>query len=95
VLHGVVELAQEALDAPRPEPAHDGGGDLVADRVAEHGLVTRAGSRSGRDAAPNAARQLHIVQERDVLLPRQVDHDAQVVPFGGIEKPTGRHAVHA
>ena len=73
------EPREEALDAPSPVPPGDGGGDLVPDRVGEHGLVSRAPADRAPHAPLDVPRAPAIIEERDVLLPRQPDEDTDAM----------------
>src|SRR5207249_6404341 len=71
-------------------PAHDGGRDLVTDRVAEDGRVTGASPHTLSDAALDDPGRFLVAQEGDVLRPRQPDHDPKAEPLGSVEKQIGR-----
>ena len=73
----VVEVLQESLDPPPSVPADDRGRDLVADRVAEHGGMAGAGPDPLANPLADRLDPLVVVQEGDVLLPRQTDHHPQ------------------
>ena len=62
-------------------PADHAGGDLVAQREGEHrGMVAKLGHLLDQ-LPPDGLLQRPFVEERDVLRPRQADHDPQ--PLGG------------
>ncbi len=94
-LDGVVQPAQELLGAPAPVPAHDGRRDLVADRPAEQRRVAGHGAGVGGHAADDVAHARAIVEERDVLLPREAAEHAQAVAARGVEQPARRRGVEA
>ncbi len=89
------ELLEEFRDAADAEPAHHGGGDFVADEVAEDrrmALVTRDALADRLDhLRANAA----IVEKLDVLGPRNGDERAQTRLLQRVEKPARRHVINA
>ena len=85
-LHVVVELAQEAFDAGLAVPADDGGGNLVAEGEDEGGGVVRQLAHAGDDVAADAAAEIRVVEEREVLRPGQPHHHAQAVPRRRVEE---------
>ena len=57
--------------------------------------MTRTGSNSLADAALDVPRLAPMVQEGDVLLPRQSDHDPKTALEGVIQEPPRRDRVRA
>ena len=49
----------------------------------------------GGDFAPDGALQRAVVEKRDVLRPRQPDHDAQPLPRGRVEQVAARRRIGA
>ena len=92
-LHDPGEPLEIALDPPRPEPAHDLGRDLVAERVAEERGMARTGAHLGPHDLCDVGRAPPVDQEADVLLGRETDHDAQTMLRGEIEQRARRHGV--
>ena len=66
-------------------PADDGGGDLVAERHHQQRRVIGELADAVDDAAPHLLRGLRVVEEGDVLRPRQADHQPEAGVGGGIE----------
>ncbi len=91
----VVELPQEAFDAGVAVPAHDRRRNLVAHGQHQRGRMRGHATRRGHHPLPHLARERGVVEERDVLRPRDADHHAQAVPRGGVEQAFGRHGVGA
>ncbi len=89
------EAMQEPLDGGRAVPAHDGCGDLVADRVAQHRGVPGACAHLRTHALLDRARAAAVVEKRDVLLPRQPDHHPQPVPLRRVQHSPRRRRVRA
>ena len=85
-LHVVVELANEALDPGLPVPPDDGGGNLVAEGEDEGGGVAGQLADPRDDVFADAAAEVGVVEERDVLRPGQADHHAQPVTRGRVEE---------
>ncbi len=94
-LRVVVELAEEALDARRAVPAHHTRRDLVAHGEEQRGGMRRQATHIGGHLAPDAPCQRGVVEEGDVLHPRQPDHQAQALRVGGVEHLVGRRRVGA
>ena len=90
---GAAQAREKALDPRAPLPAHDRRRDLVSDRVAEHGRVTRArpDRRAYRLLDPVGGAR---VEKRDVLLPGDPDHDQQAMLLREVEQPRLRRRVH-
>ena len=90
-----VEAAEEALDAPLAVPAHDARRNLVAEREGEDGgMIAELADLRG-DLAPDGALQRAVVEKRDVLRPRQPDHDAQALARGRVEQVAARRRIGA
>jgi hypothetical protein len=87
VLRRAVQALEEPLRAPAPVPAGDRSGDLVADRVRQDRRVAGDAADLLADALLDGARRRAVVEERDVLLPRQAGHDEQPVLGGLVEEP--------
>ncbi len=90
-----VELAQKALDARVPVPAHDRRRDLVAHRDHQRGRMRGDAAGGGGNGLTHVARERGVVEEGDVLRPRNADHDAQAVARRQVEQRIGRHGVGA
>src|SRR3989442_22325 len=90
---GSVKPLDVSLHRSGAVPAHDGGRDLVTDRVAEDGRVTGASPHALSDAALDDPGRFLVAQEGDVLRPRQPDHDPKAEPLGSVEKPAWRNRV--
>ena len=86
---------QEGLDLLPAVPAHDGRRDLVAHGVTQHGGVPGAGAHTGAHALLDVVGAATVVEECDVLFPRQAHHHAQTVARGGVEQPGRRHGIAA
>jgi hypothetical protein len=91
----VVEAAHEPFDAPLAVPAHDRGRDLVADRVPEHRRVPLALADALAHAALDVLGPPLVIEERDVLLPGESDHDQKPMPLGSVEDTARRDGVRA
>ena len=91
-----IEPTQEALDAQTPVPAHDARRNFVAEREHQHGRVV-AELADLLDACSRSIvpAELPIVEKRDVLRPRQPDHDAQPVARRFVEQVAPRRRVDA
>jgi hypothetical protein len=75
----VVQIAQEAFDADTAVPSNDARRDFVAEGEREDGRMIAKLSDLGDELAANLALQVPVVEKRDVLGPRQPDHDSK--PF--------------
>ena len=100
LLHLVAQRAQEVAHAIGSVPAHDVGRHLVADEEAEERGMVAAGLARGAHGAADLRHQGLVVEEADVLRPRDGDQHAQPVLGGAVEEPARRHgegaeAVHA
>jgi hypothetical protein len=93
--HRTPQALEEALDAAAPVPAHDRGGDLVADGVREQRGVAGAAGDGGAHARLDRGGASALVEERHMLLPRQADEHPQPVRERGVEQPARRHRVRA
>src|SRR5712692_10196011 len=93
LLGGAVQPPQEGLDSTPAMPADDGRGNLVADRVTQYGRVAGASVYARANTTLDITGQFTVVEEGNVLLPGQTDHDAQPVLVGQIENPAGRNSV--
>jgi hypothetical protein len=89
VLRRVVESLDEPLDPLPSVPADDGSGNLVADRVAEHGRVPCARRDAFSYALNDRAGAIPVLQKRDVLLPGDADEHTEPVLSGEVEEPLG------
>ena len=92
-LSHIVETLDEALDFFPAVPAHDRGRDLVADGVGEDPGM--AGTGPHPLPLDDGGCQLPVVEEGDMLLPGQADHDPQAVLLSDIEEPARRYGVGA
>src|SRR5262249_11119397 len=61
--------------------------------VAENSRMARTSSHSGTHAIGNCAAPPGLIQERDVLFPRQADHDVQAEFVRLIQNPRGRYTI--
>ncbi len=91
----LVQLAQKSVDAALAVPAHDPGGNLVADGKQERRRVRRQPAHRGRRAVPDLSCQLGVVEKWDVLRPCQPYHHSESVPHGCVEQADGWHRVGA
>src|SRR4051794_7717857 len=76
-------------------PPDDAGGGLVAAGVAEDGRGPGAGAGAPAPAPLAGAAPPALVEEGDVLLPREADEHRQPVRAGEVEQPARRHRVDA
>ena len=90
-----IQLGEKPLDALRAEPAHDGGGDLVAERQHQDGRVRRERAHMSHDVAPDGPRHMPVVEERHVVGPRHPDHDPETVLLCQVQEPLVRHGIGA
>ena len=94
-LRVLIERAQVVLDAHAAVPAHDAGRDLVSQREGEERrMITELAHPAGQLSA-DLPPQVPVVEKRDVLRPRQPDHDLQSAPPGLVEQFASRHRVGA
>jgi hypothetical protein len=91
----VDQFLEELGDALGSEPAHHVAGDLVADEVAEDGGVAAVGVDRRDDGLLDLTPDLPLVEELDVLGPRDGDEAADAVLRAGVEEPPRRHIVDA
>src|SRR5262249_25198089 len=91
----LVKAPDEAFDARFAVPTHDGRGNLVADHEAKHGGMAREARDIGAQLSQDTANASRVVEEGDVLLPRQPDHDAQVVGHCNVHQPARRKRIDA
>ena len=76
----LVQRAEEPLDAHAAVPADDAGGISLPSANSEHGgVIAELANLARRSRVRIVALQRAIVEKRDVLRPRQPDHDAQAV----------------
>ena len=96
VFGGAIQPLQEALDAAAAEPARDGRGNLVADRITQDRGMVRAGAHAGAHERVEVGCILAFVgEETDVALDGHAHHHPQTVTRGGVQQPARRHGVHA
>ena len=74
-------------------PADDAGWNLVAKGNQQDGRVRCQLAHQPHDVTPDAATQSSIVEERDVLRPRQPDHHPQAAASRLVQKITTRRGV--
>jgi hypothetical protein len=94
VLRRSTEAGDVSLYSMPTVPAHNRGGNLIADRIAEHGRMAAAHCNPRSHAAlyvPSAPR----VEKIDVVLAPQTQHDVEPVTLRGIEEPARRYRVCA
>ena len=90
-----VEHTQKPLDACPSVPPHDAGRNLVAKRESEDGRMI-AKFRNLRDQCPpNLTPERAVVEEGDVLRPREADHDAKTVLGRLVEQFAARRGIRA
>ena len=94
-LGDAIKSMEEALDAAPAVPSNHACWDLIADRVAEDRRMSRVGPHVGRESCRDRVVAAFVFEERDVLLPRQADDDAQTVRRGNVEQPALGRRVHA
>jgi hypothetical protein len=90
-----VQPLQETLHRPPAVPPHHRGRDLAADRVAQNRGVAGAGGHGGAHAVLDDDGQPRVIEEGDVLLPRNPDHDPQALPVSRLQQPRRRHGIGA
>ena len=96
----VVQFAQEALDPALAVPADDGRWNLVAEGGHQHRRVIAQFVDAVDHRAADPAHGLRVVEEGDVLRPRQADHDPKAGLLRQVEDgPAGQgvdpHSVDA
>ena len=74
-----VQVAEESLDADIAVPANDARRYLVAKSREQDGRVPCERAHLAGDFPPDRLDEAAIVEKRDMLRPRQSDHDAQAV----------------
>lgn len=77
-----------------PVPTDDGRGNLVADGVSENRWVANNGANFVDESVLDRGHPPLVIEERDVLFPRQADHDVKPMSVGKIEEPAGRDGVN-
>ena len=82
----LIEMVKEALDPKPAVPPNDVGWYLVADRKHQDCRVVRKLAHCVADPAPDLSLQSTIVQERDVLRPREAHHHVQAPPGRLVEE---------
>src|SRR5690606_30397145 len=87
------EPLEEALDPPRTVPADDARGDLVPDCPGEERRVPRALGDAGADPPCDRSGAAPLVEEGDVLLPREAGQHAEPVSRRAVEEPERRRGV--
>src|SRR6266851_203660 len=83
-----IKLLYEPLDSPAPQPAHNSGRNFITHGIAKHSRVTGTLPYSLADACLNCPGRARIIQECDVLFPRQSHHDSQVGALRRIQEPS-------
>ena len=94
-LCGLVQAAEEVLDADAAVPADDARRDLVAEGEREHGRVIAELSDFRDEFAADLALQRSIVEKRHVLRPREPDHDAKAAAGRFVEQVASGRGVRA
>ena len=74
-------------------PANDRGGNLIAHGVAEHRGVASRGGNAPSYPPSDLPRQRLLIEERDVLLPRDSHEDLEAVLPSAVEKPHRRDGI--
>ena len=94
-----IQLEQKSLDTLGAKPAHDAGGDFVAEREQQHRRMRPERAHMRHDVASDRPGHLPVVEECDMVRPRHAHHDAQAVLLGQIEELLGHRVcpdrVHA
>ncbi len=90
-----VEVAKKSFDTDVAVPAHHTRRNFVAERHHQQRGMAAERSRVCGDLAPNRLRQRAIVEECDVLRPRQARDDAESVARGFVEQVDRRRCVGA
>ena len=90
-----VQALDEPLDLSPAMPADDRRGNLTADDVAEHRSVARAHPNLLAHPCLYGLCSPAIVQERDVLFPREAHHDSKPLLDRQVHQPLGRNVVGA
>src|SRR5260370_2611301 len=88
-----IKILYESLDSTATQPAHNSGGNFIADGIAKHRRVTGALPHSLADTRFNRPGSVRIIQECDVLFPGQSHHDSQVRALPRIQEPPGRDII--
>src|SRR5467141_3876361 len=88
-----IKLLYEPLDSPAPKPAHNSGRNFIPHCIAKHRRVTGTLPYGLADAPFNCPCSARIIQECDVLFPRQSYHDSQVGALRRIQEPSRRDTV--
>ena len=83
----VDQMLDEFGDALRPEPADHGGGDLVAEQVAEDGVVPLVLADGLDDRLLDGGAHLRVVEEFDMLHPGDAQENPDAVLEAEIKKP--------
>ena len=91
--YGPVQSLQVLLHPATAEPAHKGGWDLVADRIAEESRVAGVGTDLGPYHPLYVWGTFFVNEETNILFCRQPHHDAEAVPLRSVEQRAGRHGV--
>ena len=89
------QMLDELGDALGSEPAHHGGGDLVAEQVSEDRVVPLVLPDGRDDRLLDGGPDLGIVQELDMLHPGDAQEDADAVLQTEIQEPGGGIGVDA
>ena len=89
------EFLDKLDDVLRPEPAHDGKGDLVPHVVTEDRLVPRVLRHARADRLLDLPADFSVVQKLDVLRPRDRNEHPQPELPREIEEPPRRHVINA
>ena len=76
-------------------PAHDTGGNLVAEREHQHRGMMAKLAHPAEKLAANTLPERSIVEERHVLRPGKAHHHPQAVPRGFVEQIAPRRCVDA
>ena len=90
-----VQSREKPLNLAPAMPAHERGRDFVADGVAQHSGMSRAGVDSVADERFHGADTLLVIEERGVAFDGQSDHDAQAVLLRQVQQPARRWRVGA
>src|SRR2546428_4205379 len=91
----MVESFQVALDCTTTIPSHNWRWDFVSDGIAENRGMPRTGPHTCPDTLFNAPCTRLILQEGNVLLPREPHHDAELMPVCQIQQPARWNGVSA
>ena len=93
VLDHPIQAREVPLNPAATQPARDRRRDLVTQRVAQQGGMTRAALNLRANQRLDVRGAAAVDEISHVLLGREPDHDVQAVPRRNVEQRPGRHRV--